>query len=649
MCGIAGFVNDARETVLTGMLKRIAHRGPDGSGHRMVDRVGLGNVRLSIIDQKGGGQPMTDASGRYTVVYNGELYGYRRIRDQLIKDGVSLRSACDTELLLPLYRRYGADMFGHLNGMFAFVLYDKEEERLVIARDHLGIKPLIYTRIGTSLYFSSEIKSLYAVPEWNATPDFDAWHTFLNVRFPPSPHTLFNDVWKLPPGCYMVVQPKGRSQWANEAHELVREIDLEDKLARVYRYYVPHAAATSVQTIEDAAEACSKTLQTVVDDQLIADVPVGIYLSGGLDSSTLTAFAAQRRDPVNTFCLAFGEPTDENEDARVVSERFNTRHTDVRLEQNPLTEFRKAVYHMEEPKVNCLQGYLLSGEARKHQKVVLGGLGGDEVFGGYDVYAIGAWLDLLRFSPKGICASGGAIFRSLLNLFPGLQWDLARRGADLMRALRRPLDAYLLLRNSWDHDRSLVHAIYRKNPLNTSARPVKDHFAGSFPGNGLFSESFMRFELRTKMVDDFLANEDRMSMAHGLESRVPFLDRRIVEMVYSFPVAWKIQRGQRKILLKKMVSHRLPARILSKKKHGFTFNPVIQFQKDLKGFASEYLSRERVENSGIFNYAYIERVLNSNPHPSLRWHYFLLWKIAGYHLWEDIFIRNGGKVESENS
>lgn len=646
MCGIAGFVNDSRPEVLSGMLERIRHRGPDGSGQQVKARIGLGNVRLSIIDPSGGVQPMSDAGKRRTVVYNGELYGFKRMREQLTNDGITLKTSCDTELLLPLYETYGADMFGSLNGMFAFALHDAEHDRVVIARDHRGIKPLVYTTIGTSLYFSSEVKSFYAIPEWTATANPDAWHAFLNIRFPPSPHTLFSNVWKLPHACYMVIEPKDTPSWAAPTHECITKVDLGSRIARIHRYSARRSPSIFSGTRSEMELEWASTFESVVADHLVADVPVGIYLSAGLDSSLITSFATAKNEEVNTICLGFNEPSDENQDAALVARYCQANHTDVYLDENPLSAFRKAVYFMEEPKVNCLQGYFLAREARRHQKVVLSGLGGDELFGGYDIYQIGAWLDLVTEGPGSLaCGLGGSVLRAVLHAMPGMRLDIGRRGADLMRAVHDKLDAYLILRNAWDHDKTIVDSVYTANHPFRAAHPVRSHFETSFPDTGSFAESFMRFEFDNKMIDDFLANEDRMSMAHGLESRVPFLDRRIIDLCEQMPTTWKLDRQHRKIFLRRVAQNRLPAQVLKKGKHGFTFNPVLQFQKDLKGFMSVYLSRDRVESSGVFDYAYISRLMNSRPHPSLRWHYFLLWKIAGYHLWEDVFIRNGGKCD----
>lgn len=643
MCGIAGIIGNNDRTQLTGMLRRIVHRGPDCTGFKQFSDTIIGNVRLSIIDIDGGKQPIPGPGNNTWVVLNGELYNYFKTRSYYSNKGYPFSTRTDTEILLPLYDEYGLDLFKKLNGMFSFCLHDEKNETIVIARDHFGIKPLLYTIHDNCLYFSSEIKSFYAIPGWQARPDMDAWHTFLNIRFPPPPRTLFQDVSKLPPGCYIILHRKHSSISVPRDHQKLQSLSCGDWQGAIYRYYQLPQETTSL-SFDDSIARATALFQNSIDSQMIADVPVGVYLSGGIDSSTVTAFASQfGKRGINTFCLGFGEPTDENDDARLTADFFNTNHVDITLNVNPLDQFKNAVYHMEEPKVNCLQGFILAKEAVKHQKVVLSGLGGDELFGGYDIYAIGVFLDQFRkkpFSPAVRCA--GSIFNSLCRLNNGLKYDLYRRGSSLLRQIDNPLNLYILLRNGWDHDGDLLRSIYRKGFYENNISPVYKHFEASFPDSHSLADSFMRFEFQNKMVDDFLANEDRMSMAASLESRVPFLDKHLVEFAFSLPVTWKIRRNRRKIFLKTLLAEKLPEHILSKKKQGFTFNPVLQAQKDLIPLARKYLTPERVEDSGIFNFQYLNKIMTAAPHPNLRWHYFLLWKILGYHIWEDIFIRNPG-------
>ncbi len=648
MCGIAGAIGGTSEGVVREMLARIRHRGPDAMGFQLFPEIAFGNTRLSIIDVTGGNQPMESNSGNEWVVLNGEIYGYLAIRDRLKRAGYSFKTHSDTEILLPLYQQHGLDLFTYLNGMFSFCLYDRKQEHLILARDPYGIKPIVYTTVKQTCYFSSEIKSFYAIPGWQAVADRDAWHTFLNIRFPPAPHTLFQGVSKVPPGCYILFKKNSATLPIPASHQLVKTFSCGEWGAQIFRYYsLPEKRFEG--SFAEAVLCGNDILQKAVDDQLVADVPVGVYLSGGIDSSTVTAFASQMgKRAINTLCLGFGEPSDENSDAMIIAKHFRTNHTDIVLDEQPLRYYRQAIYHMEEPKVNCLQGFILAREAVKRQKVVLSGLGGDELFGGYDIYAIGRFIDGLR---SGATISMGKVLGALMKLAtaltPSLRWDLRRRQIEVLRQLKDPLDIYLLLRNGWDTDKNLVRQIYRPNYFCGNVRPVREHFKATFPRSASIAEAFMRFEFQNKMVDDFLANEDRMSMAHGLEVRVPFLDKNLVEFGWQLPLDFKIKGKQRKIILRALLEKIMPREILKKPKQGFTFNPVLQAEKDLQPLAKDYLTRERVEEAGVFQYAYIRKIVESRPHPNLRWHYFLLWKIVGYHIWEEIFIHNHGQPRAD--
>lgn len=651
MCGIAGCVGLARPEILQGMLRRIKHRGPDDDGFETGAYWGLGNVRLSIIDLAGGHQPLWDSEKKVCLAYNGELYGYQQQRAQLAREGYPFRTQSDTEVLLALYQKHGLDLFAHLNGMFAFALIDESTSTFVLARDHFGIKPILYTMIGGNLYFASEAKAFYAVPQWEPKPDRNAWHAFFNVRFPPCPHTLFNGVKKISPASYLVLRRGGAPMDPPPSHKQIEKVRVGDWHGYLCQYYSLPAIDTHGLDYSESMQSLESALANGVEDQLVSDVGAGVYLSGGLDSSTLCALASRKKERrINTFCLGFGEPSDENESARVIARQFNTHHSDVLLDDNPLSYFKDAIYFMEEPKVNCLQGFLLAREARKFQKVMLSGLGGDELFGGYDIYGIAARVDSFSALGNWIGKPAGHAARAILDRCPAQRMDLMRRQADFLKSLDDPLQVYLLLRNAWDHDPQLVRQIYTKDLDEIGVYPVRSHFEAVFPFHiPSMAAAFMRFELQNKIVDDFLFNEDRMSMAHGLEVRVPFLDRRVVELVSRFPTSFTIRPGQRKRILRDLMKASLPNSILNKKKHGFTFNPVIQFEKDLRAACAQVLTRDRVEEGGLFRYEYIRSILESKPRESLRWHYFLLWKILGYHLWEDVFIRNGGNPSSEGS
>lgn len=645
MCGICGMINDTRTEIIDGMLKRIIHRGPDGQGYIKEGDALLGNVRLSIIDNEGGKQPFTSNSGKTTIVYNGEIYGYKKLRKKLKEKGYSFRSRSDTEVILALYETYGMDFLKHLNGMFSFILYDKEKNIYLIVRDQVGIKPLVYTEISGKLYVSSEIKSFYSIPEWQAECDINAWHSFMNVRFTPSPFTLFKNVKKVEPGHLIIVGKDLAS--INNFHNFdkVKSFKLKDKECVICKYYdFSHKKVTPLK--KDVLKDLDKTFYDTINDQLVADQAPGVYLSGGIDSSLVTLYGSKVcKSTLDTFCLGFNEPSDENNDAVIISSHLGTNHRDVILDSDPLNYYRECIYYTEEPKVNALQGFMLSREAAKDKKVMLSGLGGDELFGGYDIYNIAKILDTGGvFLRNKITSFSASIIRKHLNKNTSINLDLIKRALLLIEKNKDPLDLYLLLRNGWDYDNNLINDVYRENILLQNANSVRDVFKSRFENFSSLTETFMRFELKNKMVDDFLLNEDRTSMANSLEVRVPFLDRTLIEHSLSIPVNMHIDLWERKKLLRTLLRGKVPNEILLKKKQGFSFNPVLQFEKDLKKYSEKYLTKETVEDAKLFNYEFINKILQSKPKNSLRWHYFMLWQILGYHIWYDIFIKKRGEL-----
>lgn len=645
MCGICGMVNDTRYNVMHKMLDRIAHRGPDGRGHQQVGDSIIGNVRLSVIDTVGGKQPFESSCGRTVIAYNGEIYGYKKIREKLQRDGYQFKSRSDTEVILALYETHGLNFLSYLNGMFSFIIYDKKEQLYIIARDQFGIKPLLYTELNGKLYVTSEVKSLYAIPEWRAEEDRNSLHSFMNVRFTPSPHTLFKNVKKLPAGHVMIVKEISGSIPIPDNFSFCDKIYLKDKNAEIYKYYsLPNR--TLKKSNREYTKSLNDLFAETMSDQLIADNAPGVYLSGGIDSSLVALFGTKvNDDALSTLCLGFNDESDENSDARLLADHLSTKHLDIILSDDPLDNYRKCVYYTEEPKVNSLQGFMLSGRAALEKKVMLSGLGGDELFGGYDVYGIARILDKTGiFSRNSAVSLSGKIFGNIFSMSNSINIDLFKRGFLLMSKNKNPLDIYILLRNGWDFDKQLRSDIYKVDLLGKSAESVSDVFKERFPKCNSLTESFMRFEFQNKMVDDFLMNEDRTSMAHGLEVRVPFLDRRIVEFAQTIPVDDHIDLFARKKILRQALKGNVPKRILKKSKQGFSFNPVRQFKKDLKLFTETYLSRDIVEDVGIFNFDFIRKVLDSNPNNSLRWHYFMLWQIMGYHIWYDIFIKKQGEL-----
>ena len=629
MCGICGFTGAPDEPTLRSMLKAIEHRGPDAEGVYIDRHVSLGNRRLSIVDVEGGDQPIFNETNDIVVVYNGEIYNVPELRSDLEGRGHRFQTRTDTEVLVHLYEEYGDEFAVRLNGMFAFALWDTRRHRLLIARDQVGIKPLCYTWNGRTLVFGSEAKAILRHPNITAELDIDSAHLLLNFRFVPSPRTLFRNIHKLPAGHLLV--------W--EGGEPI-----------VRRYWTWDEQPDTSVAAREWPERFRHTLEAAVGRQLVADVPVGAFLSGGLDSSSIVAAASTvSGQTLRTFSLGFDEPTDELDDAQVVANAFGTDHTSEILAPNPLAEFPRTIYHVEEPKVNALQGYFVSRLASRSVKVALSGLGGDELFAGYDIHRhlrtvdlcrrlVPAWMSRAMSNP--IDAISGWGQRSF-----GLPFENPRRGLEILSRLHEPGAAYGILRNVWDLDDRALSRVYTPSAIHRISARSRELLEPRFGPAGSPVDQALTTEFNLKMVDDFLHNEDRVSMANSLEVRVPFLDREMVSLALRMPLAQRFPRGRCKAVIKDAMSSSLPKRILRKRKWGFTFNPYHQFKKDLRSIARSVLTPENLEKLDLIDPRFVQQILEHPPTPRMRWHYFMLWMIVGLHFWHEIFIEGADFAE----
>ena len=632
MCGIAGTSGFGDESLVRAMTDTIAHRGPDGDGFYSGDRVHLGNRRLAIQDLPGGSQPMAGEDGSVVVVYNGEIYNYPELRDLVLARGHRLTSHCDTEVLPHLYEDEGIDFAARLNGIFAFALFDRARRTLFLVRDPLGVKPLVYAVRDGKLAFGSEAKAVLASGLLPAELDEASLHLSMNVRYVPGQRTFFRDIRRLPPG--NVLQFAG-------GRATLRQYAAID--------WTPDPGPST----GDWIDGIRSHYEQAVKRQLISDVPVGVSLSGGIDSSSIVAMLRRSTSgPIKTFSLGFDEPTDETGDARFVARTFGTQHHEVVLREPALAHLADAIWHTEEPKVNSLQLYLLHRFIGENVSVVLSGLGGDELFAGYDIYGY-----MMRTRRLRAGVAGGAA----RALAPALDWaarraagtgrpelDLATRKLEWLAASADAARNYLLLRNAWDFNPALLRRVYTPDfadRLAVSAREDYDAYFGD--GRPLESQA-LRAEFATKMVCDLLHNEDAMSMAHSVESRVPLLDLELVRFAARIPDEIRFGKGP-KGLLKEALTGVLPDRVLHKRKWGFTFDPVQQYQKDLGTMVSEMLSPQRLRRSGIFNPGFVRAVVKAEPHQRLRWHYFMLWQMIGVETWLATFAQGQVRAGASSS
>ncbi len=547
ICAIAGKVQGQGDVrpALEHMIASLRHRGPDGEGAAHLEDCSLGHTRLSIIDLESGSQPMTDISGRYHITFNGEIYNYKELRQALLREGYRFRTNSDTEVIISAFARWGPDCLDRLRGMFAFAIWDAHERRLFAARDLFGEKPLYYAVLPAGgLVLASEIKSLLASRLIQPRLDLGAVEAYLAVGYVPPDRTIYKNVQVLPPGHYMI--------WNGDA-------------VRVVRYWRPKLKTGPI-AIDDAADRLRALVRQAVKRQMVADVPVGAFLSGGLDSSTIVAFMqAESRHPVKTFSVGFGEHINELAYAGSVALLYGTEHHQVDLGAPPVAELLcKMARIYDEPlgDSSSIPTYLIAEYARRYVKVVLTGDGGDELFGGY------AWYPRLAISDE-VPASWfrWLVLRSATALVMHRVPDLDRRIAATRVALRWPdmvtrYFEYVLDANS-ERRRQLWGTRSQEAPLY---RPG-DYYQ---PSNGVVGmDRAFHYDLTSWLPGDILVKVDRAAMAHGLETRPPFLDRDLVEFVLTLPADLKVRGDATKVLYKQAFSKYWPEEVRTRPKQGF--------------------------------------------------------------------------------
>jgi asparagine synthase (glutamine-hydrolysing) len=637
MCGIVGIYQKHKDNtpLMDRMLDIIEHRGPDDKTIYTHQDYTLGHRRMSVIDLSTGKQPVFNEDKSIAVILNGEIYNYKELRKELQDKGHTFYTHSDTEVLVHLYEEHGYDFLNKLNGIFAFALLNKNTNTLMLARDHFGIKPLHYYQDANTMIFASEQKSILLHPDVPRAMNKMALHLHLNLRYTQGEETLFQGIKRLAPAHYAI---------------------FKDGEMSIKKYWQQKVIIDHNIGENEAKEKLNFLLKQAVKRQLVSDVPVGVYLSGGLDSSAIVQKMHELGvKDINTFTLGFNEPTDEFPDARQIANHFGTNHHEQSLSMNPLQQFPEVLWHAEEPKINLLQGFNMSAFVKPHASVVLSGLGGDELFAGYDIHKfIYPFNNIHAQIPnwmKKLARMKSDVLYKIQNGSGTLRFDEYRRGAQMLLSIGQIERFYLIIRNTWDFDKGAYNNIYSKEFLsnnNMHEEKTLKEFEKIFSqckGQDALNK-VLYTEFNSKMVNDYLLTDDRMSMAHGVEERIPFLDRDLVDFGFSLPVEMKIKNNTTKYLFRKAMEDKLPQKIISKKKWGFTVNPYLQFKKDLKDVAERVLTPEFVARQGIFKYDYIKKILNYPAHPKLRWHYNYIWIVLGMAIWEKMFIE--GDIEKKD-
>ena len=638
MCGITGWANldchtpppEGADELLHAMCERMVHRGPDSEGLFATTGVALGMRRLAIIDLVTGEQPVLNEDGSVVVVLNGEIYNYRELRADLEKRGHEFRSASDTEVLPHLYEEYGDGMIPKLNGMFAFALWDSRQRRLLVARDRFGEKPLYWGVFDDTLIFASEPKVLLAHPSVKPALNLQALRHYLSFDYVPAPLSIYEGINKLP-----------------AAHKLT----LERGRVEVERYWqLSYKTAEPIPSEADAAQHLRELLGDAVRMRLVSDVPLGVLLSGGVDSSSIAALAvASSLEAVKTFSISFAEASfDESAYARGVAKFLGTDHHEERLSANLAANLVSEIgAWMDEPfsDPSLVPTYLLSRFTRKHVTVALGGDGGDELFAGYPMYAGLRWAEFYKRVPQGIRS---AIIEPLVRLLPvktknlsfdykalrfitGAKYDAVARHHVWFGSFTPEEQLELLTRDALDASDGDIYA---------HAREIADEC-----DNEDLVMRMQSIDTRLYLAEDILTKVDRASMAVSLEVRAPFLDPRVAEFAASLPSNYKLRGQKTKYILKKAVKEILPPFVTRRGKKGFGV-PVAEWLKEkLRPLARDLLSPARVRRAGVFNPEYVARLQDEHER-GIANHRKLLWTLLMFELWHESFVETPRRIET---
>lgn len=615
MCGIFGIYDrsGADEGLLVRMSDAIHHRGPDDRGFFVDGPFGFGMNRLSIIDLSTGHQPIFNEQEDAVIVFNGEIYNFREIALRLKSRGHSFKTSSDTETILHLFEEKGTDAFSELRGMFGIAIWNMRKKELTLCRDRFGKKPIYYYNKNGRFAFASEIKALLTLSFIDKRVAPKGLDAYLTHHYIPGPLTIFDGIYKLQPGCFL--------KFDGSKIEVGRYWDLP--------------AFTSELT--DERECIAKTRELLTDAvkaRLISEVPLGAFLSGGLDSSAIVALMAQvSGGPVKTFSVGF-EESDFNEldYAREVARLFKTDHHEIVVKADAAELLPGIVWHLDEPIADpaVIPTYLISEYARKYVKVVLTGEGGDEVFAGYSTFRYQKWAhDYQTFFPA-------VVQQAIENLSLRVLKD--RKLKQGIWSLSQPLEtqgAAWRTAMSSEERHQLYTEEFAERVLNyDSTAPFKEAYRA---GTGTFMDRMLQADTKMWLPDDLLMKVDKMSMAHSLEARTPFLDHRLVEFSAKVPFKLKLKGGEGKYILKKAMEGILPASIIYRKKHGFDLPIDRWLRSDLKGMVDNLLSEEKVRRGGIFRPETVTEIVE-RQRTGERWYQRKVWCLLIFQLWHERFI-----------
>lgn len=598
MCGIYGIISLAEHyqpsaELLKPMGDIIFHRGPDDFGEYINNGIAIGMRRLSIIDLEGGHQPISNNDNTIWLVCNGEIYNFRELRLKLKEKGHKFRTLSDCEVIIHLYAEYGDTFVNYLNGMYCFALWDGKRRRLTIGRDRLGIKPLYYLKDKSRLIFASEAKAILTVPGVSRQIDRVALESYLSLGYVAAPNSLFSDIYKLPVASVMII---------------------ENDETNIRQYWQPPSEINTHLTIEEWCVDVSKSIEESVRRQMVSDVPIGAFLSGGIDSSAVVGYMARHSSqPVKTYSIGFADDSvgayyNELPYAKQVSNMFDTEHKEIIVRPDVVKLLPKLLWHMDEPIADAafITTYLVAEFARQEVTVILSGVGGDELFGGYRRYLGEYFYEKYKRIPFWFRKH---IMKKIAKRLPS---DRHSRLLNLSRYVR----AFILSGElSFSERYSSYVEVFNKEELEQILlEPLSDfHGALGMAFDKSDSDDFLnrlfQVDYRTQLPDDLLMLTDKMTMATSLECRVPLLDHELVELAARIPNNLKIHGRELKYVLKRCLGDLLPKNILYRKKRGFGAPMGAWLKKELAPMLKAILSKESIESRGLFRWKNINKII----------------------------------------
>jgi len=615
MCGICGIYGFEDKGLSKNMCKVIRHRGPDDSGFFIDKNICLGHYRLSIIDLETGKQPIHNENHSIWIVYNGETYNYKDLKKDLEKKGHIFYTKTDTEVLVHLYEELGDSFVKKINGMFAFAIWDSNKNKILLGRDRLGIKPLYYCLIDGRLLFASEIKSILQYEEVKREIDYQALNDFFTFRYIPGSRTIFKDIKKLLPGHILIYNGKLsiNKYWDIKFSE-------EEKSEQYY-----------------SAEIL-KLLEESVSRRLMSDIPLGAYLSGGLDSSAIVAIMSKfSEEPIKTFSVGFDEEdVNELKYAKIVADHFGSDHHELNIKYDALRILPKIIWHLDEPLADpaTIPTYLMSELTKKYVTVVLTGEGSDELFAGYPHYKL---LYLThrygKLIPKFLRCSMPSILSKFQNSLK------LRRFFNHLSNLENEVDSYLDVISVFDKREKkglYVHSIYKKTQNYNIDIDITSYLKNDIKN---YLNQIFLMDIKRWLPDDLLLKIDKMTMANSVEARVPFLDHNLVESASRIPANLKLQGLRDKYIYRKSIAGIIPKEILKRKKHGFTV-PINSWLKGEFGeVALQILSEKNIKKRGFFNPNIIQKIIK-NHNKSQPYYRRQFWALVVFEIWYRIYIDN---------